>query len=151
MDFRNIKPTDFRNNKRVILPELDDDPEEIRRNNLKSELRQVVMKYKTENCDKFGNFLDNNQSETQIKDRTNLKDRIKKEGLACGETDKTGELTLDTLDNISKKMDKHIKDDKVMNEKEIKSLENKLNRHMEFWVRILKANEKSQKQSYYKG
>ena len=26
LDFRNIKPTDFKNNKRVILPELDDDP-----------------------------------------------------------------------------------------------------------------------------
>ena len=56
LDFRNVKPTDFKNNKRVILPELDDDPEEIRRNNLKIELRQVVLKYKGENCDKFGNI-----------------------------------------------------------------------------------------------
>ena len=35
-DFKNIKPTDFKNNKRVILPETDDDAEEIMRNNLKN-------------------------------------------------------------------------------------------------------------------
>ena len=66
---------------------------------------------------------------------------MKKEGLVCGETDKSGKLTLDILENISNKMDKHIKDDKVLNEKEVKKLENKLNRHMEFWVRILKPGE----------
>ena len=38
-------------------------------------------------------------------------------------------------------MDKHTKDDKVLNEKEVKKLENKLNRHMEFWVSILKPGE----------
>ena len=35
IDFRNLRATDFSNNKRVILQALDDDPEEIRRNNLK--------------------------------------------------------------------------------------------------------------------
>ena len=52
LGFRNVRATDFTNNKRVILPELDNDPEEIRRNNLKNKLRQVVEKYKNENCDK---------------------------------------------------------------------------------------------------
>ena len=141
LDFRNLRATDFRNNKRVVLPDLDDDPEEIRRNNLRNELRQVVLKYKNENCDKLGNLIDNNLSETKLKDIRNLKCRMKKEGLVCGETDKTGKLTLDTLENISKKMDKHIKEDKTLNEKEIRKLENNLNRHMEFWVNILKPGE----------
>ena len=35
------------------------------------------------------------------------------EGLVCGETDETGKMTLDTLESISKKMEKHIKDDKI--------------------------------------
>ena len=73
----------------------------------------------------------------------NFKSRIKKEGLVCGETDKTGKLTLDTLENVVKKMDKHIKNDKVLNEKEVRKLENNLNRHMEFWVNILKPGEKN--------
>ena len=113
LDMRNIKPTDFKNNKRVVLPDLDDDTVEIKRNNLKNELRQVVMEYKKEHCDKSGNVLDNNLSKTQLKEIKNLKSRMDKEGLVCGETDKTGKMTLDTLENISKKMEKHIKDDKI--------------------------------------
>ena len=58
------------------------------------------------------------------------------------EEKKPGKLTLDTLENMSNKMEKHIKDDKVVNEKEIKTLENRLNRHMEFWIGILKPGEK---------
>ena len=143
LDMRNIKPTDFKNNKRVVLPELNDDSVEIKRNNLKNELRQIVINYKEENCDKFGNILENNLSKTQLKEIKNFKSRMDKEGLACGETDKRGKMTLDTLENMSKKMDKHIKDDKVLNEKEVKKLENKLNRHMTFWVSILKPGENS--------
>ena len=73
LDFRNVRATDFTNNKRVILPELDNDPEEIRRNNLKNELRQVVEKYKNENCDKSGNIVENNLSDKTLKDVKNLK------------------------------------------------------------------------------
>ena len=47
-------------------------------------------------------------------------------------------MTLDTLENMSRKMDKHISNDKIINEKEVKKIENNLNRHMEFWVNILK-------------
>ena len=141
LNFKNLKPTDFKNNKRIVIPDLEDDPEEIRRNNLKNELRKVVIKYKKEHCDKSGNVFDNNLKEEQLKDIKNLKERIKEEGLICGETDKTGKLTLDTLRNMSKKMDKHIKDDKIINEKEARKLENKMNKHMQFWVGILKPGE----------
>ena len=126
MKFINLKPTDFKNNKRVIIPEANDDVEEIRRNNLKSELRQVVVNYRNEHCDKSGNVFDNNLADTELKDMKNLKNRIKNEGLTCGVTDKSGKLTLDTLDNVSKKMDKHIGEDKVVSHKEVKRIESKL-------------------------
>jgi hypothetical protein len=137
MDFRNIRATQFKNNKRVVLPQPGDDSEEIRRNNLKSELRKVVMKYKNENCDTFGNILDNNLSKTELKELKNLKNRIEKEGLICSQTDKTGRLTLDTLENMTEKMEKHVKNDKVVTEKEVKTIENRLNNHMEWWIKIL--------------
>ena len=66
---------------------------------------------------------------------------MKSENLACAETDKTGKLTLDTLENISSKMDKHIREDKIVDTKEVKKIENKLNRHMAFWTKILKPGE----------
>ena len=148
LDFRNLKDTDLKNNKRVVLPELDDDPEEIRRNNLKGELRKVVLEYKKNHCDKFGNIHDNNLNKEKLKDIKDLKNRMKTENLACGETDKTGKLTLDTVDNISKKMNKHIKDDKILNAKEVKRLENKVNKHMDFWCGILKHGEKKSQRQF---
>ena len=142
LDFRNLKPTDLKNNKRVVLPDLEDDPDEIKRSYLKSELRQVFLNYKHENCDKFGNVIDDKIKDKQLKDIKKLKNRIKNENLACGETDKTGKLTLDTLENIRNKMDKHIKEDKILNDKEARKVENKVNRHMQFWSKILKPGEK---------
>ena len=85
--------------------------------------------------------MENNTDKKQLKDIKELKSRMKLEGLACGETDKTGKMTLDTLENIKKKMEKHIKDDKILNGKEVKRLESKLNRHMSFWVQFLKPGE----------
>ena len=82
-----MRATEFKNNKRVVLPVPSDNQEEIRRNNLKNELRKVVLNYKNENCDKFGNVLINNLNESQLKDIKKLKDRMKNEGLVCGETE----------------------------------------------------------------
>ena len=43
---------------------------------------------------------------------------------------------------MSKKMDKHVKDDKILMEiKEARKLENKVNRHTEFWSQMLKPGE----------
>ena len=83
----------------------------------------------------------NDRAEDMRKIEELIKSRIKEEGLTYGETDKTGRMTLDTLENLSKKMDKHIEEDKILNEKEVKRLENKLNKHMAFWVGILKPGE----------
>ena len=54
IDFRNLKATDLKNNKRIVYPKPDaDDEEEIRRNNVKRELEKVFVNYMNENCDKF--------------------------------------------------------------------------------------------------
>ena len=55
------------------------------------------------------------------------------------------------LENVCEKMKKHTKDDKILNEKQVKKLENKLNRHMEFWSGILKPGEKNKQLRRVKG
>ena len=64
LDFRNLKATDMKMNKRIIMPELDDDEEEIRRSNVKNNLKKVFMNYREKNCDKFGNIMENNLDKT---------------------------------------------------------------------------------------
>ena len=118
---------------------------------MKSELRKVVIKYKYEHCDTFGNVLENNLSEKQLRDLKKLKSRINEESLVCSQTDKTGKMTLDTVDNIAKKMEKHIQDDKIINEKKVKALENRLNNHMASWIRILQPGKHTNQTKRIKG
>ena len=54
IDFRDMRATEFKNNKRVVLPELDDDQMEIKRNNLKNELKKVVIDTKIITLTKLG-------------------------------------------------------------------------------------------------
>ena len=151
MDIRNLKATDLKNNKRVILPELNEDENEIRNNHVRNELKDVFLKYKSKNCDKYGNVLKNNMSKSQMDAIRNLKTKISEENLVCYKTDKTGKLALDTVENYSNKMEKHIKNDKTVSAKELKKIENDLNNHADYWSRMTKAGEKTGQQKRIKG
>jgi hypothetical protein len=92
-----------------------------------------------ENCDKFGNMLENNLSEKQVKSIKSLKSKMKDEDIVCFETDKTGKLALDKKENYVKKMDKHIETDEIITMKEVKRIEKNINEHAEQLVRIINA------------
>ena len=104
IDFRNLKATDMKHNKRIIMPELDDDEDEIRRSNVKHELKEIFMRYREKNCDKVGNILENNLSGKQVKAIKDLKTKMKQEGLVCYKTDKTGKFAIDTVENYANKI-----------------------------------------------
>ena len=87
IDFRNLKATDLKNNKRIKIPEFNDDVEEIRSNTIKTELKEVFIKYMKENCDEKGNMLEGNLTVEQVKAIKDLKMKMKNENLVCVETD----------------------------------------------------------------
>ena len=63
---------------------------EIRRSNVKHELKEIFMRYKENHCDKFGHIIENNLSVKQVKAIKELKTKMSSEGLVCYKTDKTG-------------------------------------------------------------
>ena len=63
------------------MPDLNEDSEEIRRNNVKNELFKVFMNYREENCDNYGNVRENNLSKEQLKEIKNLKEKINNKSL----------------------------------------------------------------------
>ena len=151
LDLRNLKATDLKNNKRVILHKNNDDEKEVKRNNVVSEFRRIFTNYRNKHCDRFGNLKDNNLNEKQ---RTTIKDLKKKmieEKLVCFKTDKTGFLALDTQENLAKKMTKHIEKDKEIDEKAVKTIENKLNKKTEHFLNITSAGENTKQVSRIKG
>ena len=133
MDMRNLRATDLKNNKRVKLPELEGDATEIIRKNVRGALKEVFIRYKTKNCDKFGNILKNNLTTKQVEAIRNLKSQMAEDALVCYKTDKTGKLALDTIENYTEKMKKHIKDDEIITYKELKKIENDFNKQSDYW------------------
>ena len=69
----------------------------------------------------------------------------------CIETDKTGKFALDRKDNYIKKIQKHIKEDEIIPNKEVTKIENKLNNHVEHLIKITKAGESSGQTKRIKG
>ena len=151
LDLKSLKATDLKNNKRVIIQRGLDDESEIKRNYLKGELKDVFVNYMKEHCDKHGNMLENNLDVKQMETIKKLKKKMQDENLVCYKTDKTGNLVLDTINNYSNKMSKHIKEDEAITEKKVKSIENNLNKHANYWVEMTKAGELSGQQKRIKG
>ena len=82
------------------MPNLDDDEEEIKRSNLKYDLKQIFMRYREKQYDKSGNILKNNLNVKQLKSIKELKTKMNSESLVCYKTDKTGKFVIDTIETI---------------------------------------------------
>ena len=77
--------------------------------------------------------------------------KMKNENLVCIETDKTGKFALDRKENYIEKIHEHIEMDEVISSKQVKTIENKLNKHAEHAVRITMAGENTGHVSRIKG
>ena len=78
VDFRNLKATDLKYNKRIKIPEPQNDEEEIRMNHVKTELKEVFIRYMREHCDVKGNMIENNLTVEQVKAIKDLKAKMEK-------------------------------------------------------------------------
>ena len=141
LNFTRIPATSWKNNKRVMFVENDDEDETARMLFVKDELMNVANKYVKENCDKRGKVLKSNFDQRQEGHLKSLKTRLESESLTVYETDKSGNFVVDTLDNLDRKMQKHLKNDKVVSNKEILKIEKMLNSETESWIDILQIGE----------
>ena len=119
LNLTETRAPEWRNNKRVIIKENVDESEEIRRVFVKEELLKTVDKFMEEKCDKNGRLKEANFSKKEEKTLKSLKKRISDEELAVYESDKTGKLVVDTLENYEHKMKQHMHNDKVLTQKQV--------------------------------
>ena len=138
LNFENEKAHNWKKNRRVIIPENDDEESEIKYDFIKKELVKETKKYIEEHCDKAGNPKKGNLSKQELNDIRNLRKRAENEELAIYETDKTKKLVLDTCANVRDKMEKHLSKDEIINSKEVTKRENVLNSQTKSWIEILK-------------
>ena len=108
LDFSVIRPTEFKNIKRVYMSENDDDKEVARRQFLKEELLKVAENYVKSNCQRDGKLKNSNLSKSQEKTLRNLQNRMKSENICVYETDKTSKFVVDSVENLKNKMEIHV-------------------------------------------
>ena len=90
------------------------------------------------NCTKSGKIKVNNFSTSEENALKSLKEKVETEKLTVYETDKTGKLVVDTLDNYESKMKMHTKNDKTLTHTQVQRIQGKLNRETQSWLNILK-------------
>ena len=115
--------------------------------NIKNTVKKVVKDYMDQKCDKKGTIKTKNTlNDNQIKGLKSLKERVTKEDIVIGTTDKTSKFFVTTKDLYEREAKKHIADDKEIGLDEVKKLEDDFNRVSSVWKNVfnLGANKVSQ-------
>ena len=133
LDLRKMRATDLPFCSNVILPKPVQFEEEVKLQNLKHELNSVVQSYKTNNKD------GKNISEEQHLGLKSLIERRNNKEIVIFQTDKSGTMSVDSVDNYIKEVGHHMENDEVIDEVEFGRIERKINAHSKFWCNMLNA------------
>ena len=133
MNYRHLRPTEMKYNKRVYLPKQMSEEEEVKALNLKNMLMQEIEEYSKNNKNKM------RMSNLKRKERDGLKSLKKrcKNGLVVSQTDKSGKFSADSKDNYIKSMEEHVLKDEDITEEVHTKAQKEANAHSIFWSRML--------------
>ena len=131
LDLRKMRATDLPFCSNVVMPKPLTFDDERKLQNLKHELNTVVLKYKCKSI-KWKNIKTN--QEVGLK---SLVERRNKKELVMFQTDKSGKMSVDTVDNYIEDVQHHIKDDRIIDAEEFARIEKKVNAHARFWCNML--------------
>ena len=132
-DFRQMRGTHQRFNKRIKLPSPVDEETEINMHSLKTRLRRVTSEY-IQTCPS-----DKTLSEEEKRGLRSLKERVKRNEVVVYQTDKSGRFSIDSPENYKESGIPHIREDPVITMKEHRDMEHTINAHGNAWVRMINA------------
>ena len=134
LDFTKFRATDLPFCSHTYLPQPIGINEEIQLHNLKSDLINTTKGYLT-NTNKNSRT---NLTKVQQEGLESLIQRRKAKEIVLYQTDKSGSMSVDTVDNYVTAANVHIKDDQILNKKDITEMEKTCNSHALFWTNVLK-------------
>ena len=132
-DFRQMRGTHLRFNKRIKLPNAVDEETEVNMHSLKTRLQRVTSEY-IQTCPS-----DKTLTEDESRGLRSLKERVKRKEVVVYQTDKSGRFSIDTLENYKESGTPHIRGDPVITMKEHRDMECTINAHANAWVRMINA------------
>ena len=137
-DYTKKRTTDLKENAEVRLPQPCDASTESSINVLKNRILDVFRDFKKEKCDERGSQKQN-LDPLESRGYKSLKKRIKEGELVALETDKSGKMTLITMEDYLKLGLKKAKEDKEIDFNEVVKIQNKINDTTRYWIKILNA------------
>ena len=129
LDFRKAKSTDLPFNIKTYIPEPLDVNEEICLQALKQELLDTTKTY----C-KNNKIVMSNLNASERNGVNSLLKKSRNRECVLFQTDKTGIMSVDTVDNYIKSAEMHVKDDKMIDKEKYGIFEKEINAHSNFWV-----------------
>ena len=144
-DFREARSTELPFNCRVQMPKQVKQEEEVRLQNLKQDLTAIVE-----------TFADNKETETSnltVEQKRGLKRLQKRKNdkeVVVFQTDKSGKLAIDSMENYKETAAPHVEGDEVVTIKEYEDAEKLINAHSAFWMKMLQVAKDSGDARRYK-
>ena len=138
INFSKLRPTDLKTNKSIFIPPLAPNKVEIEMAAIEGEIVQTTNHYIQELCDKKGYPKEENLTKENKAGIAELKEECKN-GAVVTTTDKSSKLNLNTLESYEKMGEPHVKEDRIVEDKELKKFENVMNGHAYQLCRILRT------------
>ena len=137
INFKNIRATDMKSNKRVQLVESNNLELETKFKNLKIEFSKGYKYYNYE----YKNQLYSNLTENERDGLKKVNNSVKSKESVVNQTDKSKKFTVDNPDSYKNDMKKYVENDKVIDSKHVNKVTKLFNDVTKFLASILKTGE----------
>ena len=137
-DYGKKRTTDLKENAEVKLPPPSSASAECSIALLKNRIMSAFRKYRDENCDKLGNQV-SNLTASELKGLSTLKKRIKDGEIVPLKTDKSGKMTVMSMEDYLKMGLKKAEKDTEVTFEELLKVQKSINDTTRYWIRILNA------------
>ena len=143
VDFSNTRATNLKHNRRIFIPEpVKKKDFEVLWRGFERECMDTTKSVKKRlNLDHNGSKV-YNLSDEQDKGVQSLVNRVSNDGLVVFQTDKSGKLTVDDIENFSAKMKPHLNDCENVDKETVVRIEDEMNARAVCWGRILNIGAK---------
>ena len=133
-NYSNLRVTELPTVQRLYPPKSSTINKEVSMLSLKDKILRKVSDYKEKKCNDKGWIRNGNISKEQASGLKQIKERMKNKEVVVFSSDKSSKLTVDTVENYTKAIMKHAKDDLITDKKKVMEIERKMNHYT-----ILKA------------
>ena len=141
LDMRKRRVTDLPQNSKVFLPPPLNPMVESGLSIRKQQFTDTFADFMKSQCDDKGRQMKTSLTAEQRKGLTEIKKKIKEGEVILLETDKTGKFAVVSPVKFLEMGNKHVKDDKIIDDVELEEIQRECNGHVAMWIKILGMGE----------